>query len=169
MLTLAGFLATCGAGACFALGAGHAAPWETIPANVPVSRWPLLAAAFIFLAAAFDMLDGALARVGGLSTRFGAFFDSTIDRCSDAALFVGCAVYFARVGNVTFVFLSMMTLVLALLTSYIKARAECQVEDCSAGYWQRGERIGGLLIATTAGHVPAALFLLATSPAPYRP
>lgn len=164
MLTLAGLAVTCGAAVCFALGAGHAPLWENPPAAVPQTRWPLIAGLLIFLAAALDMLDGALARVGNMQTRFGAVFDSTIDRCSDIALGLGCAVYFAAQSNVTYVVLSILTLSSAVLISYIKARAENIVEDCSPGYWQRGERVAAFLIAALAGHLPAALWLLGVTP-----
>jgi len=163
LLTFAGFAVTCGAGVCLAFGAGHHAPWSDVGPGIPASRWPLAAALFIFVAGALDMLDGALARVGGQSTRFGAVFDSITDRGSDAALCLGCAVHFAHRGNVTYVALSMLVLTNAFLVSYIKARAENVIEKCDAGYWQRGERIAAFLIAATAGHLTAALWLLAVS------
>jgi len=160
MLTAAGLVVTCGAGVCLAIGAGHAPTWEHPPILVPQSHWVLVAAVVLFLASALDMLDGALARVGKMQTRFGAVFDSTIDRCSDMALFLGCAVYFAARGNVTYVVLSILALSSSVLISYIKARAENLVEDCGAAYWQRGERVAAILIAAFAGHIPAALWEL---------
>ncbi len=165
MLTVAGFVVTCGTGLCLAIGAGDALPWASVPPGTETSYWPLWVAAGLFLSSAFDMLDGALARVGNLATKFGAVFDSFTDRGSDAALFLGCAVYYARYGNATYVALSVLALSFALSISYVKARAENVVDRCDVGYWQRGERNAALLIAACAGHLPAALWLLGTSPA----
>lgn len=168
-VTFAGFLATCGAGVCFAIGAGHVlpadgAPPAGTPPAVPASWWPLYGAALIFLAAAFDMLDGAVARVGRLSSPFGAVWDSTVDRCSDLAIFMGCAGWFTLAANLTYVMLSFLAAAAALLTSYVKARSENLIDKCDAGYWQRGERVAAVLIAACAGHLPAMLWLLAVSP-----
>ena len=53
----------------------------------------------VLLAGAFDLLDGALARASGRSTRFGALLDSTFDRFSEAALFLGLLAYYANQGS----------------------------------------------------------------------
>ena len=164
MLTVAGFGATCVAGVCFLVGAGHLLPGGGPNAPAPISWWPLLAAVFLTLAGAMDMLDGALARTGSLQSRFGEVLDSFLDRCSDLAIYVGCALHFALVGNLTYVALSLLGLSNALLTSYVKARAENVVESCGVGYWQRGERIAAFIIAGFAGHVPAALWLTGVLP-----
>jgi CDP-diacylglycerol--glycerol-3-phosphate 3-phosphatidyltransferase len=164
VVTFAGFLATCGAGVCFAVGAGHVLPPGGAPAGATASWWPLYGAMLIFVAAAFDMLDGAVARVGNLSSPFGAVWDSTIDRCSDLAIFMGCAAYFTLAANLTGVLLSFSAAGAALLTSYVKARSENLIDKCDVGYWQRGERIAAVIIAACAGHLPAMLWLLATTP-----
>ncbi len=164
LVTFAGFLATCGAGVCLAFGAGHVAPWDASRSSAPASWWPLYGALFVFLSGAFDMLDGAVARVGNLGSPFGAVWDSTLDRCSDLALFAGCAAYFAAAGNVTYVMLAVLAASAALLTSYIKARAENLIDKCDVGYWQRGERVAAVLIAASAGHLPTMLWMLALSP-----
>jgi phosphatidylglycerophosphate synthase len=159
LVTVAGFLATCGAGVCFLFGAGQVLPGSAASPPAPAGWWPLVAAILLTFAGAMDMLDGALARIGRLHSRFGQVLDSVLDRCSDLAIYIGCALHFAIAGNVTYVALSMLGLSGALLTSYIKARAENLVENCDAGYWQRGERITAFIIAGYAGHVPAALWL----------
>ena len=164
MLTVVGFAATCVAAACLLLGGGHVLPGRALTAGAPASWWPLVAAIFLILAGAMDMLDGALARVGSLQSRFGEVLDSFLDRCSDLAIYVGCALHFAVVGNLTYVALSLLGLSNALLTSYVKARAENIVEDCGVGYWQRGERIAAFVIAGLTGHVPAALWLTGVLP-----
>jgi len=159
MVTVAGFLATCAAGVCLLFGAGHVFPSSAAATAVPASWWPLAGAICLTVAGAMDMLDGALARVGGLQSRFGELLDSLLDRCSDLAIYAGCALHFALVGNVTYVGLCLLGLSNAMLTSYIKARAETLVENCDAGYWQRGERVAAFVIASYAGQVSAALWL----------
>ena len=164
VVSFAGFVVTCGAGVCFAVGAGHVAPWDAGRTSAPVSWWPLYGAVLIFISGALDMLDGAVARVGNLSSRFGAVWDSTLDRCSDLAIFMGCAAYFALTANVTYVVLSFLAGGAAVLTSYVKARSENLIDKCDVGYWQRGERVAAVLIAAGVGHLPTMLWLLAVSP-----
>jgi hypothetical protein len=83
-LTVAGFFMTIGAGYCLARGASQQLPYFSTGAG-PVGWWPLWAAGFLILASAFDMLDGAVARLGNMSSRFGAILDSVVDRFSDMA------------------------------------------------------------------------------------
>jgi len=163
--TVGGSLFICGAGVCLAFGAGHQSPVGEPVAGVAASHWPLWAGLFVFLAAAMDMLDGSIARLGQLSTRFGGFLDSTLDRVSDMAIFLGCAWYFAAIGNLTYVVLAVMCIVNGTMISYTKARAETLIPDCSVGYWLRGERVAALLIASFSWHIPALLLQQAILPA----
>ncbi len=113
----------------------------------PVASWyPLAALAWLFVAAACDMLDGAVARSGNLHSRFGAVLDSTVDRFSDIAIWGACALYFAAAGNVTYCLLTFLALSNTFLISYVKARAEDLIPDCSVGFWQRGERFFAILV-----------------------
>jgi CDP-diacylglycerol--glycerol-3-phosphate 3-phosphatidyltransferase len=164
-LTLAGFAITLVAAGCFVVGAGHHAPYEEEIAGVPRSFWPLLAAVFLILSGACDMLDGAVARLGDSGTEFGGVLDSTLDRLCDIAVYLGMCIHFARIGNVTYVTLSVLAMCHGYMISYVKARAEEYVDDCSVGYWLRGERVVGLLLACLCFHVPAWLWLQATAPA----
>ena len=122
--------------------------------------WPALAALFLFAAFACDMLDGAVARVGHLGSRSGAVLDSAVDRFSDMAIYLACALHFALLPqpNVTYQLLAVLALCNGVLISYIKARAENMIEDCTVGYWLRGERCAALLIGCTFGHMPAVLW-----------
>jgi CDP-diacylglycerol--glycerol-3-phosphate 3-phosphatidyltransferase len=176
-LTMLGMAFTIGAGVCYALGAGAAFGWSpcagdagtcSAEAGRPPAAGPflLLAAAMIILASACDMLDGAVARIGGKSTKFGAFLDSTLDRFSDFAVYAGIAVYYAaqRPANVTFVLLSMVAFFTSFMISYTRARAEDLIDDCHVGYWQRGERSAAILIATFAHNIPALILQQATLP-----
>ena len=164
MLTVSGFLLTVCAAGCLLIGAGHVAPWEASRSLTGTSWWPLAAAVLLSLAGIADLLDGAVARRGNLATRFGGLLDSTLDRFSDLAVFLGCALHFSVAGNVTLVALSMAAAMNAILISYVKARAESMIADCEVGFWQRGERCGLFLLAAYLGHIPASLWLLGTLP-----
>ena len=110
------------------------------------------------------MLDGAMARLGGKATRFGAFFDSVVDRYSDILLFLGIGFYYARLENLTYQVLAVLAMANALIISYVKARAEDFIPSCRVGYWERGERFAALTIAAFAGGIPAVLWELAIFP-----
>lgn len=159
-ITVAGFLVTCGAGYCLARGGADQVPYLYSGVG-KVSWWPAGAALLLLIAGACDMLDGAVARVGKLKSRFGAILDSTLDRLSDMAIFLGCAVHFALAGNLTGQVLALIALCNGFLISYVKARAEEIIPDCSVGYWLRGERFVALLIGCGTGHVTAVLWQLA--------
>jgi len=165
-LTFAGMLLTAAAGVCYAVGAAKPFAWALNPL-AERNAYLLLAGGLMLLAAACDMLDGAVARFGGKATRFGAFLDSTLDRFSDFAVYAGIAVAYAlhHPGNVTFVLLSMLCFFNAYMISYAKARAEDFIESCKVGYWQRGERSTAVLIATFAHNIPALLAQQALLPA----
>ena len=153
-LTLAGAAVTAGAGVCYALGAGR---------DYAFLVW---AAVLLIVASACDMLDGAVARIGGKASLFGEFLDSTLDRFSDFAIYAGIAIGYASLepANITFVLLAMMSFFNSIMISYAKARAENLIESCPVGYWQRGERSAAVLIATFANNLPALLVQQATLP-----
>jgi phosphatidylinositol phosphate synthase len=113
-----------------------------------------------------DTLDGAVARAKGLVTRFGAFYDSTLDRVGDGATFMGIAVYYllAPAGSVAYrnpaIIICMVAIIASLLVSYARARAEGLGIDCKVGLVQRAERIVGLGVPTTlVGAGPDGLLL----------
>ena len=162
-LTLTGMALTGGAGVCYALGAESHFAWSLTPRS-SANAYLLAAFALLILSSACDMLDGAVARLGKMSTRFGAFLDSTMDRFSDFAVYAGIAACYAWRGNVTFVLLSMVALFNAMMISYTRARAEDIIEHCTVGYWQRGERSAAILIATASYNIPALLVQQAALP-----
>jgi phosphatidylglycerophosphate synthase len=108
----------------------------------------------------FDMFDGIVARVGGKTTKFGAFLDSVLDRYSDAFLFLAIAWYLAEKGDHTGAFLSLGTLVGAFLISYTRARAEGLGESCHTGIMERPERIILLIFATLTGWITPVLWIM---------
>ncbi len=165
MLTLAGMVITAGAGVCYALGAGESLAWSLL-VHAPGGAYLLLAGALLILASACDILDGAVARIGNSSTKFGAFLDSTLDRYSDFVVYAGIAVFYASgpKANVTAVLLCMVAFFNSFMISYARARAEDLIDSCSVGYWQRGERSTAILIATFAHNIPALLVQQALLP-----
>jgi CDP-diacylglycerol--glycerol-3-phosphate 3-phosphatidyltransferase len=97
----------------------------------------------------FDMLDGAVARVTGGGTTWGAFLDSTLDRVADAAIFSGLILWLAGKGDdLPLAVLALYCLVSGALVSYAKARAEGLGLRCDVGIAERGERILVALVAT---------------------
>jgi CDP-diacylglycerol---glycerol-3-phosphate 3-phosphatidyltransferase len=99
---------------------------------------------FLGLTALFDVLDGTVARRSHMESTFGAFLDSTLDRVSDAALFVGLATFYALDPvhhSAWMMLLCMFGLVGAMMTSYTRARAEALSIDAKVGMVQRAERV----------------------------
>ncbi|MCO6011402.1 CDP-alcohol phosphatidyltransferase family protein [Actinoallomurus purpureus] len=97
----------------------------------------------------FDMFDGAVARVTGRTSRFGAFLDSNMDRISDAAIFSGLILRFARHDHqdMLIVGLALFCLVSGALVSYARARAEGIGVGATVGIAERGERLIVSLVA----------------------
>ncbi len=107
-----------------------------------------------------DMLDGALARARGGGSVFGAVLDSTGDRAADAAIFGALVWWFSGAGdNRLLVLLALLCLVLGVLTSYVKARAEGVGLSCDVGVVERTERLILVLVGTgfTGLGIPYAL------------
>jgi CDP-diacylglycerol--glycerol-3-phosphate 3-phosphatidyltransferase len=104
----------------------------------------------VTLAVLLDLLDGALARASGGGSVFGAVLDSTGDRAADAAIFGSLIWWFSGRGNDRLlVLLALLCLVLGVLTSYIKARAEGVGLSADVGIVERLERL--ILVLTGTG------------------
>ncbi|SOE03165.1 phosphatidylinositol phosphate synthase [Blastococcus haudaquaticus] len=96
-----------------------------------------------------DMLDGALARARGGGSVWGAVLDSTGDRAADAAIFGALVWWYSGEGdNRLLVLLALVCLVLGILTSYIKARAEGVGLSADVGIVERTERLILVLVGT---------------------
>jgi CDP-diacylglycerol--glycerol-3-phosphate 3-phosphatidyltransferase len=120
--------------------------------------------AVLLLSGVADTLDGQVARGGAMATRFGAFYDSTLDRVGDGATFIGIGAFLMTAPDVAFrtpaVILCMVAILSSLLVSYARARAEGLGLDCKVGIAQRAERILGLGVASLVfGAGPRALLL----------
>jgi CDP-diacylglycerol--glycerol-3-phosphate 3-phosphatidyltransferase len=96
-----------------------------------------------------DLVDGAMARKTGRSSSFGAFFDSTLDRIGDGAIFGGLVLYFAGPGdNYLYLCLSLYCLVMGAVTSYARARAESLGMQAKGGLAERADRLVAILVMT---------------------
>jgi CDP-diacylglycerol--glycerol-3-phosphate 3-phosphatidyltransferase len=102
-------------------------------------------------AGAFDLLDGPLARAKGQSTRFGAMLDSSLDRLSEAAVFLGILIYYVNQNNTWETSLPYITFVGSVMVSYLRARAEGLGLKCEVGIFTRAERVIVLAIGLMIG------------------
>ena len=119
----------------------------------------------LVIAAPLDALDGALARVMGQQSRFGAFLDSTLDRVSEAVLLFGLAAHFLRQGAALEVLLAFVALAGSMMVSYTRARAEGVGVSCKVGLLTRMERAAVLIIGLILGIPTIALWVLAVGSA----
>lgn len=165
-LTVVGLVFTAAAGATLAF-----AVKETGGSGCDFAWWQrahgfyAMAAGFMFLSSACDMLDGAVARIGNLSSTFGGFLDSSVDRINDFCMWTGLAVGYAMLEtpNITFILLCMIANLNCFMISYTKCRAEDFIDNCSVGFWKRGERCAAVLIAAMACNASMAVVMIAFS------
>lgn len=132
------------------------------------TRGKIVAATIVItLCALTDMLDGAMARARGGSSRFGALLDSTMDRLADGAVFGALAYWLAITDRHFDSGLALICLVAGQLVSYVKARAEGLGLDANVGMAERFERLmiiglGGLAYGAGVPYaLPVALWVLA--------
>lgn len=105
----------------------------------------LVITAFVFS----DILDGYMARTSGQVSKFGAFWDSTLDRIGDAAIFGGLAMYYVGPGdNDWFAGLAIYCLSMGSVTSYARARAESLGMQAKVGIAERADRLVSILVIT---------------------
>ena len=104
----------------------------------------LVITAFVFS----DMVDGAMARMSGRSSRWGAFLDSTLDRIGDGAVFGGLVLWFAAEQNILMASLALWCLVVGSVVSYARARAEGLGMTANVGVAERADRLVAILVAT---------------------
>jgi CDP-diacylglycerol--glycerol-3-phosphate 3-phosphatidyltransferase len=112
-----------------------------VAAALVAAGWLTVGGLAFLLASAFDMLDGAVARATGTTSRFGAFLDSVVDRYDEALMFVALLVTFSLRSDVLLVLGAAVALTGSLLVSYARARAEGLGLDCEIGWLQRPERV----------------------------
>src|SRR5580700_10457527 len=102
----------------------------------------------------FDLVDGRVARFGG-------FFDSVIDRYSDASQFFGLLVYYSRGDRFFYVVLTAFVMVSAIMVSYTRARAESLIGSCRVGFLERPERLVLVIIGALFNRMAPVLWVIA--------
>ena len=126
-ITTLGFAVTIGAGVLF---------------HFDHVRW---AGLFVLLGGVLDIFDGQVARVSELASKFGSFYDSTLDRISEIVVFLGLLSLYNQYGrdlaDVWMVYVIALAMGGSLMVSYTRARAEALGLDCSVGVMQRAERV----------------------------
>jgi len=133
----------------------------TIGAAYIVSTGALLAGGLVFLFASFfDMLDGAVARATGQITKFGGILDATLDRLSEAAVFIGIMVFYAPNGDAWPVMLTGLTLAGSQVVSYLRARSEATGLQGKDGIFTRPERVIVLALGLLTGWLVPALVII---------
>jgi CDP-diacylglycerol--glycerol-3-phosphate 3-phosphatidyltransferase len=115
----------------------------------------------VLLAGLFDALDGAVARATGQTSTFGAFFDSVMDRYSEATVFFGLLLWYLRTGSQLEPALIYAVIVGSLMVSYARARAEGLGLECKTGLLTRLERVAILSIGLLALQVRITLWTMA--------
>lgn len=116
----------------------------------------------VLVAGIFDALDGSLARVTGRTSRFGAFLDSTLDRFSEAVLYLGLLAFYAgRPDSQQEIILIYLTMVGSQMVSYTRARAEGLNLECKVGLFTRFERVVVLGLGLILAEVRLTLWVLA--------
>jgi CDP-diacylglycerol--glycerol-3-phosphate 3-phosphatidyltransferase len=119
------------------------------------------AAAIIFFAGFLDMLDGQVARRQNRVTAFGAFYDSTLDRYADMALYMGLLVYYSVNGRTPYVVLAAVATAGSVMVSYARARAESLIPLCKVGFMERPERLVLLIIGGITNRMGPVLWVIA--------
>lgn len=136
MVTTIGMLGQV-AGAALMIRAGYVAgttgvvPYELVT----------IAGIVIIAFSLFDMLDGQVARLGGMVSRFGAMYDSILDRYCELISLGGIAYYFMQFGELFAAIVTYLAIIGSLLVSYVRARAEGIGLECKIGFMQRPERV----------------------------
>ncbi|RLE54596.1 MAG: CDP-alcohol phosphatidyltransferase family protein [Candidatus Methanomethylicota archaeon] len=117
----------------------------------------LLSAGFlILLSGFFDVLDGAVARLSGLTSKFGGFFDSVMDRFSDAVVLSSIILY-----DQSLLLLGLIALIGSLMVSYCRARGESLgVNLAGVGLAERGERMIIISVGVMLNVIQWSLLLL---------
>lgn len=123
--------------------------------------YAMIAGAVMLLGGLFDALDGAVARESNQMSSFGAFLDSTLDRLSESAVFVGLVFFYASAARPYEALLAGFAMTFSLLTSYTRARAEGLNIECEVGLLERAGRIVILALFSILGLTTVGLCLVA--------
>lgn len=112
------------------------------------------AGGIILFAGLFDMMDGRVARVGNMSSTFGALYDSVLDRYSELVTLFGLCYFLQMEGYFFYSIIAFVALIGSLMVSYVRARAEGLDIECKVGVMQRPERV----VLTSLGALFCGIF-----------
>lgn len=132
-VTTIGLMLNIGVAALFIVGAE-----KTNQGDLSYVGW---GGALILFAGLFDMLDGQVARLGNMSSKFGAFYDSVLDRYSEMFMFLGVCYYLVSHHYFLSSLFAFIALIGSMMVSYTRARAEGLGIECKGGLMQRPERV----------------------------
>ena len=118
------------------------------------------AGVIMIVANIFDFIDGKVAHITNTVSRFGAFWDSTLDRFSDMALFLGLIYLYADLRRTDYVMIAALAGAFTIMTSYTRARAESLIERCKVGFMERPERIVLFMIGAFTDRMAAVLWVI---------
>ena len=138
-VTVAGFVINIGATVVFVYGT------NTARGDM---RYVAFGGCIILFAGLFDMIDGRLARVSKQESRFGALFDSVLDRYSELVMFLGICYYLVAQQYFLSSLFAFVAMIGSVMVSYVRARAEGLGIECKGGMMQRPERV--LLVGISA-------------------
>jgi CDP-diacylglycerol--glycerol-3-phosphate 3-phosphatidyltransferase len=119
-----------------------------------------LAGVIMIVANIFDFIDGKVADITNTVSRFGAFWDSTLDRFSDIALFLGLIHLYANLRRTDYVMVVALAMMFTIMTSYARARAESLIDKCKVGFMERPERIVLFMIGAFTDRMAAVLWVI---------
>lgn len=148
MVTTIGFLLNIAVAVIFIVGAEDANR-----SDLSYVGW---AGGMILFAGLFDMLDGQVARLGNMSSKFGALFDSVLDRYSELIMFLGICYYLVAHHYFLSSLFAFLALIGSMMVSYTRARAEGLGIECKGGLMQRPERVITLGVSALACGIVAS-------------
>ena len=120
----------------------------------------VLAGVIMVVGNIFDFIDGKVAHITNTVSRFGAFWDSTLDRFSDIALFLGLIYLYADLRRTDYVMVASLAMMFSIMTSYARARAESLIDKCKVGFMERPERIVLFMIGAFTDRMGAVLWVI---------
>ena len=136
IVTFVGFVLNVAAAAIFIIAATDSQLFSATPSAL--IGW---GGGILLFAGLFDMMDGRLARLGNMSSTFGALWDSTLDRYSELFSLFGITFYFLLTDDIVSGIVTFLALIGSVMVSYVRARAEGLNIECKVGLMQRPERV----------------------------
>lgn len=136
--------------------------WAALTATAADPRYDLVtwAGACIIVFSLFDMLDGQVARIGGMASTFGALYDSVLDRYCELLTVGSIAFYLIEAGYPAGALIAFLAMVGSVMVSYVRARAEGLGIECKVGFMQRPERV----VVTSVGALATGIVGLNVAP-----